>query len=89
MPRAYICNVIYTLVGETFKKWVNKECLARNEQFTKKQGMEIKLQSRIAEAAAASTAINRKSVFLNKVTTIFFLNCRVQRHWCAPHEAWK
>ena len=22
MPRQYLCNVIYTLVGETFKKWV-------------------------------------------------------------------
>ena len=22
MPRGYVCNVIYTLVGEPFKKWV-------------------------------------------------------------------
>jgi len=73
MPRAYICNVIYTLVGETFKKWVNKECLARNEQFTKKQGMEIKLQSRIAEAAAASTAINRKFHHMSFLITLFSL----------------
>ena len=30
MPRAYICNIIYTLVGEAFKKWVSKNCVERN-----------------------------------------------------------
>ena len=59
MPRAYICNVIHTLVGEPFKKWVQKCCENRNEHFTQKHGLEIKLQARIAEAAMASTAINQ------------------------------
>ena len=60
MPRGYICNVIYTLVGEPFKKWVAEHCEERNELFQKKHGMEIKLQARIAEAALASTAVNCK-----------------------------
>ena len=30
MPRQYLCNVIYTLVGETFKKWVLDNCDVRN-----------------------------------------------------------
>ena len=60
MPRGYVCNVIYTLVGDPFKRWVYDKCRDRNEHFTQKHGLEIKLQSRIMEAALASTAINRK-----------------------------
>ena len=33
MPRDYICNVIYTLVGEPFAKWVKDNCEARNKKF--------------------------------------------------------
>ena len=61
MPRQYICNVIYTLVGVPFSKWVTERCTERNENFSQKHGMEIKVINRIAEAADASTAINRKS----------------------------
>ena len=64
MPRAYLCNVIYTLVGEPFKAWVLQRCEERNENHTQKHGLEIKLQARIAEAAAKSTAVNRKSATL-------------------------
>ena len=35
-------------------------CEERNQKFTENHGLEIKLQSRIAQAAAASTAVNRK-----------------------------
>ena len=60
MPRQYVVNVIYTLVGEPFAKWVTVRCEERNQKFTENHGLEIKLQSRIAQAAAASTAVNRK-----------------------------
>ena len=61
MPRQYLCDLIYTLCGEPFKKWVKKRCEDRNEHFTQKHGLDIKLQARIAEAAAKSTAVNCKS----------------------------
>ena len=64
MPRDYTCNVIYTLVGEPFAEWVHQSCEDRNKKFQEGHGMEIKLQSRIAEAALASTAINRKFISL-------------------------
>ena len=32
MPRAYVCNVIYTLVGDPFKDWVLKSCKDRNDR---------------------------------------------------------
>ena len=61
MPRQYLCNLIFHQVGQAFKDWVLKNCEERNENFTEKHGLEIKLQKRIAEAAAASTAVSRKS----------------------------
>ena len=30
MPREYICNVIYTLVGDEFKEWMMKRVKERN-----------------------------------------------------------
>ena len=71
MPRQYICNVIYTLVGEPFAKWVTLNCHERNKKFTQDHGLEIKLQSRIAEALEASTAINCK--LPNSITLKFIL----------------
>ena len=60
MPRQYICNVIYTLVGEPFATWVSERCKDRNQRFQESKGLEVKLQTRVAEALAASTAVNRK-----------------------------
>ena len=34
LPRAYIANVIHTLVGEPFVKWVNKRVNDRNMKVT-------------------------------------------------------
>ena len=72
MPRQYICNVIYTKVGDPFSKWVARNCEERNEKFTQKHSLEIKLQSRIAEAALASTAVNRKSLAFCFLISFFF-----------------
>ena len=60
MPRGYICNVIYTLVGKPFATWVTERCKDRNQRFQESKGLEVKLQTRVAEALAASTAVNRK-----------------------------
>ena len=32
MPRPYVCNVIYTLVGKDFRDWVSERCKIRNEK---------------------------------------------------------
>ena len=71
MPRQYICNVIYTIVGDAFAKWVTKGCTERNANFSKDHGMEIKLSTRVAEAAAASTAVSRKSPFPSSMIPLF------------------
>ena len=32
LPRAYLANVIYTIVGDPFKNWVDGEIAKRNEK---------------------------------------------------------
>ena len=36
LPREYIANVIYTLVGEKFKEWVTARIEARNSYLAEK-----------------------------------------------------
>ena len=39
MPRAYIANVIYTLVGQPFAEFINKRANKRNEKVTKERDL--------------------------------------------------
>ena len=58
MPRAYVCNVIYTLVGAPFKDWVLKSCKDRNDRLENAHDTSIVLDSRIAAAYEASTFVS-------------------------------
>ena len=58
MPRAYVCNVIYTLVGAPFKDWVLKSCKDRNDRLEKNHDTSIVLDSRIAAAYEASNFVS-------------------------------
>ena len=58
MPRAYVCNVIYTLVGAPFKDWVLKSCRERNERLQNAHDTTIVLDPRIAAAYEASTFVS-------------------------------
>ena len=71
MPRWYICNVIYSKVGDPFDEWVKNNCNDRNERFTQKHGLEIKLQARIAAAFESSTAVNRKYLIVINSQNLF------------------
>ena len=43
MPRHYIANVIYTVVGEPFQMWVNKQIDARNDKIKAEQDIMIEM----------------------------------------------
>ena len=47
-----------------------KSCKERNEKFTQNHGLEIKMLSRIAEAAQASTAVSRKFLCFSPLTSL-------------------
>ena len=59
MPRAYVCNVIYTRVGKDFRKWVQKGCQERNDRLAKNHNTTITLDPRIAAAFQASTFVSQ------------------------------
>ena len=60
MPRSYIANVIYTLIGDAFQEWSDKRIVTRNEKVVKDRDMEIKMDPEIAAIFKASTAVSGK-----------------------------
>ena len=50
LPRAYIANVIYTVVGEPFRQWVDQVCEERNKKVIESQNMEITMDQDIYDA---------------------------------------
>ena len=60
LPRAYIANVIYTLTGAAFVKWVEKQVNDRNAKVAREANM-IEMDSQIAAIYQASTAVSGKS----------------------------
>ena len=58
LPRAYIANVIYTLVGKPFSSWVERGIQARNEKVQEKNDMMVDLDPQIAKIFANSSAIS-------------------------------
>ena len=43
MPRAYISNVLYTMIGQPFKDWVNEQVEKRNAKIMKDQNLAISM----------------------------------------------
>ena len=55
LPRQWIANVIYTVVGQDFEDWVNKHIKARHEKYADKNNLMINMDPEIAEALGKST----------------------------------
>ena len=60
LPRQYLANVIYTLVGKPFDAWVEARIEARNQKIKEKGQMQIELDPEIAAIFHASTAVSGK-----------------------------
>jgi hypothetical protein len=60
LPRAYIGNVIYTLVGQPFANWVEERVTARNEKLADERDMMIEMDPAIAEIFRKSTSVSGK-----------------------------
>ena len=57
MPRAYICNIIYTFVGEPFAEFVAGKVRARNQKIQQDQDY-IQMDPEIAAIYQRSTAVS-------------------------------
>ena len=43
MPRSYISNVLYTMIGQPFKDWVNEQIEKRNIKIVEDQNLAIQM----------------------------------------------
>ena len=58
LPRFYIANVMYTIIGETFREWVEKKVQERNEKHMLSQNMTIEMDPEVYKAFKASTHVS-------------------------------
>lgn len=60
LPRQWVINVIYTIVGKSFADWVQQQIDSRNEKMASDHNLMIELDPDIAAAFRASTQISSK-----------------------------
>ena len=60
LPRQWLANVIYTIVGEEFQNWVTECIRNRNDHIAEKQNLIVELDPVIAAAFNNSLNISSK-----------------------------
>ena len=60
LPKQWIVNVAYTLLGEPFADWVMSQIEARNTKMAKERDLMINVDLAIAAAWQQSTHVSRK-----------------------------
>jgi hypothetical protein len=58
LPRQYVANIIYTLTGNAFKKWVGERVDARHKKVADDKNLNIDMDPEIAAVYRASTAVS-------------------------------
>mgnify|MGYP006228891045 CR=1 FL=1 len=58
--RQYVINVVYTLVGEPFRLWVETVMQARDAKITKEKSLGIELDPDILRVFRNSTSVSSK-----------------------------
>ena len=73
LPRQYIANIVYTIVGKPFEDWIDARVKARHEKRAEEGNMNIQMDPEIARIFQESTAVSTMkgpSHNLMKVSTI-------------------
>ena len=63
LPRNYIANILYTIVGDKFNEWVQQKVQVRNAKVAEDRDMNVDLDPEIAEIFKNSTAVSGKYSF--------------------------
>ena len=83
VPRQWLINVAYTVIGEPFAAWVKDEIASRNEELAKKQKLLIEMDSEVAQAFHRSVNISskcfRRASATLRLVLISFLLCSFPR----------
>jgi hypothetical protein len=63
LPKQWICNVAYSLIGDPFRQWVLQMVETRNAKMAVERNEMINLHPRVHAAHMASTHVSRKYSF--------------------------
>ena len=58
LPRQYVANVIFTICGDDFERWVNKTIESRNEHLIQQRDLLIEMDPTIAKIFKESTSVS-------------------------------
>ena len=60
LPKQWICNVAYSLIGDPFRDWVMQQVEARNQKQAVERNLNIAVDPAIGALLMASTHVSRK-----------------------------
>ena len=60
LQRQYIIDIIYTVIGQPFKEWVDERILIRNNKLKVTRNLDIAMDSRIVEIFLKSAHISSR-----------------------------
>ena len=60
LPKQWIANVGYSILGDTFSSWVKQQIEERNDKLQVKGSLHIAIDPEVAAAFEASTAVSCK-----------------------------
>ena len=60
VPKQWLINLVYSLVGNKFKSWVRDQIESRNTKLTVEKDIMIKLDPKIAAVFHNSSAVSSK-----------------------------
>ena len=84
LPRQWVINVTYTLVGRPFADWVQAKMEARNQELVAKRDMAIMMDPDILLAFNASSHISSKQNASRILPLILIIFCRsYERQRCS------
>ena len=91
VPRQWLINVAYTVIGKPFAEWVDAEIANRNDELAKKQKLLIEMDPEIAKAFHNSVNISSKvirhSIFALRKHLTFYLSCSFKWQRCPSPKA--
>ena len=58
VPKAWFCNVIFSVVGKQFEDWVTHKIRERNERVTVARDLNINMDPRVLAAWHQSNAVS-------------------------------
>ncbi len=73
MPRQWIVNLGYSVIGNEFEEWMNLLVKERKKRNIEERNLTFKLDLEIAKAFHRATAVSSKSNFSCK-SVVFILN---------------